>query len=252
MQKVAVITGASSGIGKATAELFATRGFSLAVIARRESLLTSLVASLQQMSPGGKFIPYVADVSSWESVEAMAKKIEADWPAVNVLVNNAGAFDYGPIEKISPDKIDELIHVNVRGVIATTRSLLPSLKKGVTAGGAKIINVSSIAGLWGFPNMAAYSATKFAVAGFGSALSRELKPQNIGVSTIFPGPVNTKLAKGTRPQKKMVKIPEDVALEILALVEGSRRRKIHPVFNALSVMDQVSSETVDKILKKIL
>jgi len=252
MQKVAVITGASSGIGKATAELFATRGYSLAVLARRESLLTSLVASLQEMSPGGKFIPYVTDVSSWESVEATAKKIEADWPAVNVLVNNAGSFDFGPIEKITPAKIDELLHVNVRGVIATTRYLLPSIKKGVAHGGGKIINVSSIAGLWGFPNMAAYSATKFAVAGFGNALSRELKPQGIVVSTIFPGPVNTKLAKGTRPQKKMVKIPEDIALEILALAEGNRRRKVHPVFGALSLMDQVSGDTVDRILKKLL
>ncbi len=252
MSNVAVITGASSGIGKATAELFAARGYSLAVVARRESLLLSLVASLQQISPGGKFIPYVGDVSSWESVEATAKKIEADWPAVNVLVNNAGSFDYGPIEKISPEKIDELIHVNVRGVIATTRYLLPSLKKGVANGGAKIINVSSIAGLWGFPNMAAYSATKFAVAGFSSALARELKPQGIGVATIFPGPVNTKLAKGTRPEKRMVKIPEDVAKEILALAEGRRRRKVHPIFSALSLLDQVSSDTVDKVLKKIL
>jgi len=251
MQKVAVITGASSGIGKATAELFASRGYSLAVIARRESLLTSLVDGLQKLGPG-KFIPYVADVSSWESVETMAKKIEADWPAVNVLINNAGAFDYGPIEKISPEKIDELIHVNVRGVIATTRSLLPHLKKGVASGGGRIINVSSIAGLWGFPNMAAYSATKFAVAGFGSALGRELKPQGISVSTIFPGPVNTKLAKGTRPQKKMVKIPEDVAKEILALAEGGRRRKVHPIFGALSLVDQVSTDAVDKVLKKIL
>ena len=252
MAKVAVITGASSGIGRATAELFAKSGYSLAVIARREALLTTLVESLKGQNPGGQFIAYAGDVSSWTGVEAIAKKIEADWPQVNVLINNAGAFDYAPLEKASTEKIDEMIHVNIRGVIATSRYLLPSLRKGVGRGGARIINVSSIAGLWGFPSMAAYSATKFAVAGFSSALDRELKKQGISVSTIFPGPVNTKLAKGTRPEKKMVKIPEDIAKQLLQMAEGSAKKKVHPLFNALSWLDQVSSPTVDKILKKIL
>lgn len=253
MGKVAVITGASSGIGRSTAERFAKAGYSLAIVARRESLLNSLVETMKKAYPDQKFIPYVADVSSWSGVEELGKKIEADWPAVNVLINNAGAFDYGPLEKISKAKVDELIHVNVRGVIATTRFLLPSLKKGVGDGGAKIINVSSIAGLWGFPNMAAYSATKFAVAGFSSALSREFSKIGITVATIFPGPVNTKLPKGARPEKKMVKIPEDIAEQILKLADSSGRfRLVHPLFRTMSWLDQFSPKSVDKVLKKFL
>lgn len=252
MGKVGVITGASSGIGRATAEHFARHGYSLAVIARREALLTTLVDSLKQQYPDAKFVAYAGDVSSWSDVDAIAKKIESDWPCVNVLINNAGAFDYAPLEKATPEKIDEMIHVNVRGVIAMCRALLPSLRKAVGLGGARIINVSSIAGLWGFPSMAAYSATKFAVAGFGSALDRELVKQGISVSTIFPGPVNTKLARGSRPEKKMVKVPDDIAKELLALAEGKRKKAVHPVFGALSLLEQVSSTTVDKILKKIL
>lgn len=99
MGKVGVITGASSGIGRATAEHLARNGYSLAVIARREALLTSLVDSLKQQFPNGAFIAYAGDVSSWSDVDTIAKEIEADWPCVNVLINNAGAFDYAPLEK---------------------------------------------------------------------------------------------------------------------------------------------------------
>ena len=253
MEKTAVITGASSGIGRATAERFAKAGYSLAVVARREPLLASLVEMLQASYPQQRFVAYVVDVSSWSGVEEFGKKIDADWPAIHVLINNAGAFEYGPLEKITEAKVDELIHVNVRGVIATTRFLLPSLKKGAAQGGAKIINVSSIAGLWGFSNMAAYSATKFAVAGFSSSLSREFSKMGISVATIFPGPVNTKLPKGARPEKKLVKIPEDIAQEILKIATSSDiSKRVHPLFRTMSWLEQFSPKSVDRILKKYL
>ena len=252
-RKVAVITGASSGIGRATAEEFARRGYDVAVLARRAELLTSLTAQLQKEHPSSKIIDIPCDISDWKQVSAAVEKLAAEFPHVNVLVNNAGAFEYQSLEKSAPEKLDEMINVNVRGVIYVSKAMLPLLKKGAIAGWSKIVNVSSISGLWGFSNMAVYTATKFAVAGFSSALRRELRGQGIQVATIYPGPVNTRLPKGKKPDKKMVMVPDQVAVQILTLATSSRRDQVtHPFFKGLHLLETFSPDSVDKLLKKIL
>ena len=251
---VAVITGASSGIGRATAEEFARKGYALAVIARREDLLITLIKELRELSPHGKFLAFPCDISNWKEVTEVAAKIATAFPHINILINNAGAFEYQSLEKSTPEKLDEMINVNIRGVLYMSKAYLPHMKRAVQAGGrAKIVNVSSISGLWGFSNMSAYTATKFAVAGFSSALRRELNPEHIQVATIFPGPVNTRLPKGKRPEKRMVMIPEDIARQIFTLATSSKKNQImHPVFMALHVLESLSPKMVDKVLKKIL
>lgn len=251
---VVVVTGASSGIGRATAEEFAKHGYAVAAIARRGDLLTSLINQLRERHPEGMFHAYPCDISKWTKVVEVAEKIAADFSNVNVLVNNAGAFEYQSLEKSTPEKLDEMIDVNVRGVIYVSKAFLPHLKKSAAAGGwAKIVNVSSISGLWGFGNMSTYTATKFAVAGFSSALRRELMKVGVQVATIYPGPVNTKLPKGTRPDKKMVMIPEDIADQIYRLSTSPRKDQVsHPLFMALHMLESVSPKAVDKVLKKLL
>lgn len=251
---IAVITGASSGIGRATALAFAREGYDVAVLARRRELLESLLDEMKAVSAKGRYLAVSCDVSQTQDVQEAANQVSQKLGDAHVLVNNAGAFEYAPFEKSSAQKTEEMIDVNVRGVIYVTKAFLPALKKtGTPKAPSKVINVSSISGLWGFSNMAVYTASKFAVTGLSSALSRELKHQNIRVSAIHPGPVRTKESPSGAAKKTMTMLPPQIADQIVSLAGSSRRRLIsHPVFTVLHWLDEVSPVLVDRVLKKIL
>jgi short-subunit dehydrogenase len=252
--EVAVITGASSGIGRATAREFARQGYSLALIARRTELLETLVSELSKETPQGVFVAIPCDISRWTDVARAAEKVGERFGAVNVLVNNAGAFEYLSLEKSTPEKLDQMIDVNVRGVVYVTKAFLPWLKNAVQQGQrAKIVNVSSVGGLWGFSNMSVYTATKFAVTGFSSALRRELAAEKIQVATIYPGPVNTRVAPGTVPPKKgLTMLPEQIARQIHRLAASEKNYLVsHPAFSILTALEFLSPRMVDKLFKKI-
>lgn len=253
---VVLVTGASSGIGRATAIEFAKRHYSVVVLARRKDLLQTLISELKEENPKGKFLVLTCDISKWSDVTAAFESIEKDFGKLNVLVNNAGAFEYAPFEKSSAEKLEEMINVNVRGVIYATKAAFGLLKKAADKNEcAKVINVSSIAGLWGFTNMVAYSATKFAVTGFTSALRREWRSHKIDVASIHPGPVRTWVSpkEAERPKKAHVMLPPEIASQICDLATLKHGRRIsHPTFSVLNVLENVSSDIVDKVLKKIL
>lgn len=251
MAKVALISGASSGIGKAIAEVFAANGYSLALVARRVEILESLCAGFTSKYPNQEFRSVKCDVSKWPEVEGAIEKIRSSFPAIQVLINNAGAYHWGAFEKIPMEKIAELIQVNVLGVIYLTRASLPLLKAAASPHKrAAIVNLGSIAGLWGFSNMAVYSSSKYAVTGLSASLRRELKGQNIDVGSIFPGPVDTK--EGAKARKLTV-LPETIAKQVLEMAEkGARDRVSNPIFMAMDMLDRVSPPTVDKLLKKLL
>lgn len=243
---VALITGASSGIGWATAIEFAKRGYDVVAVARRRSLLDKLLAEM----PKGNHRVETCDVSRWDQVEAVAAGI----PKLNVLVNNAGAFEYAPLAKSSPEKLDDMLNVNIRGVIYMSKACLPALRAAVKAGeSAKILNISSISGLWGFSNMSVYTASKFAVTGFSSALRRELAADGIDVASIHPGPVRNRDVDSKAPKKRMTMLPDQVAKQIFEMaVSPSGRFISHPVFTALHWLENLSPKAVDRLLKKIL
>ncbi len=242
----ALVTGASSGIGWATAIEFARNGFDVVVVARRKELLSKLLEGM----PKGNHRAEVCDVSQWSQVEALSSRVSN----LNVLVNNAGAFEYASLEKSVPEKLEEMINVNLRGVIYMCKAFLPQLKASAQAGqSSKIVNISSIGGLWGFSNMAVYTATKFAVTGFSSALRRELAKQKIDVASIHPGPVRNREVESKTPKKAMTMLPDQVARQIFDLARSKNRRRIsHPLFSMLNLLENLSPATVDKVLKKIL
>jgi NADP-dependent 3-hydroxy acid dehydrogenase YdfG len=256
MEKVALITGASSGIGRATAHEFAKKGYHVAVLARRKDLLDALVEELAAKYSKQKIIAYRCDVRNWNDVMSAATSVLKDFDALEVLVNNAGAFDYCSLEKSVPEKLDEMIDVNVKGVVYVTKAFLPMLKNSRVAGRrAKIVNVSSIAGLWGFPNMSVYTATKFAVTGFSGGIRRELKNLGIQVATIHPGPVRTKPSPNRKEGdlKLLEMLPEQIAKQIVTLSFNSRQTYVsHPAFSFFRALERFSPEVVDRLLKKIL
>jgi len=183
-----VITGATSGIGFATAELFAARGYELVLTGRRKPELASLKDKL--ISDHGAAVEIVPfDVSSRKSAEDAVSQHKALFAKTTVLVNNAGlALGYDKFQDIRLDDADKVIDTNVKGIIYLTRLLLPSM---IEAKDGHIVNIGSINGRWSFPSAAVYGASKFAVRALTECLRQDLIGTPIRVTNIEPGAVDT-------------------------------------------------------------
>lgn len=190
MSNVIFITGASSGIGKAAAKLFAQRGWNVAATMRHPENETELT-----QYPSIKL--YTLDVTQPASVETAVKQVLADWPRIDVLLNNAGYGLFGPLETVTEDKIMEQFQTNLFGAMRTIQALLPQFRE---AGQGTIINVTSIGGLVGLPFNSIYHATKFGLDGLSESLNYELRPFGIRVKVVAPGGVATDFA--TRSLKR--------------------------------------------------
>lgn len=191
---VALITGASSGIGYATAKSLAEQGASVAVVARRQDRLKSLVEEIE--SAGGTVLAVPTDISDRGQAEAAIAATVERFGRLDILVNNAGLMLLGPAADADADEWDQMIAVNQRGLLYVTRAALPYLQKA--AGDdprqvADIVNVSSIAGRTAFPNMTVYNMTKFGLNGFSEALRQELTTSYVRVGVLEPGKVDTEL-----------------------------------------------------------
>lgn len=190
--RVAVVTGASSGIGAATAELLAARGASVALLARRDGRLKELAAEIT--AAGGTAIPLAVDVTSQESVDAAARAVVERIGAVDLVVNNAGVMLPAPVEEQRIGHWQQQIDLNVMGAMRVIGAFVPQL---VTAAGegrvADLVNVSSIAAQYVYPNFAVYSGTKAFVSHASRHLRVELGAKGVRVSIIEPGIVATEL-----------------------------------------------------------
>ena len=192
-QKIAIITGSSSGIGKAFLELLAndkgefykTPFDEIWAVARRADALNELARSITN----GKVVPVVADLSSDSGIKTIEDKLKAEEPSVGLLINSAGMGIKGNVMDKSPDALSDTIAINCSALSRLIRITVPYMKnEGVRPA---IINIASSAGFLPQPNFAAYAASKSYVISFSRAMSYELKPLGISVTAICPGPVRT-------------------------------------------------------------
>jgi NADP-dependent 3-hydroxy acid dehydrogenase YdfG len=212
---VCMITGASAGIGKASALALAREGASLALIARRKPRLDELVETVH--SAGGRAVAVVGDVREEETALRAMQAAKEQFGALHILINNAGMGNYKPLIETSADEYDELMNTNVRSTFLFTRHAVPLMME---QGSGTILMISSMAGKYGFAGEAIYCASKFAQVGFAQALDKELRPSGIKVGVICPGGVKTEFALGKGrtvegvAQSGMLD-PEDVAEAVL-------------------------------------
>ena len=186
-QKVVVITGASSGIGEATATLLARNGARVVVGARRSDRLEKLVSAIRA---GGGTAEYQAvDVTKRDQVEALVRFAKAKFGRVDVVVNNAGIMPLSPLEALKVDEWDRMIDVNIKGLLYGIAAGLPVFKE---QGAGHFVNVSSIGGHFVVPTGAVYCATKFAVRAISDGLRQEAR--DVRVTIISPGVVESELA----------------------------------------------------------
>jgi short-subunit dehydrogenase len=221
---VAVITGASRGIGRATAVRAAKAGARVGLIARAKDELEQVLAEC-----GGRGAIAVADVSDRDAVTGAIEALAGELGPVDILVANAGVGAFGKIADTDVEVFEHLMRVNYLGKVYAIKAVLPSM---LERGRGHIVTLSSIAGRIGAPLEGAYSASKFAVDGLSESLGFELAPRGIGVSVIYPGPVETSFfeARGAPYARKSPKpVPADrVARDIIRAVERGRAETLIP------------------------
>ncbi|MET0701107.1 MAG: SDR family NAD(P)-dependent oxidoreductase [Mycobacterium sp.] len=192
---VALVTGASSGIGEATALALAAEGATVAVLARRRDRLTDLAERITEA--GGSALVVEADITEAGAATAAVDQVVSDLGRLDIVVNNAGIITIGPAAQSSTDDWDELLAVNVHGLLYVTRASLPHL---VTAaadsprGVADLINVSSTAGRIARPNNSIYSLSKFGVGAFTESIRQEMIDKRVRVGVVEPGRVATEIS----------------------------------------------------------
>jgi clavulanate-9-aldehyde reducatase len=186
--KVAAVTGASSGIGEATAIALAAEGCAVALGARREDRLQELAKRIE--SDGGRAVALPADVADEASARAFVEGANEQLGGLDILVNNAGVMLLGPVEGADTEHWRTMVDVNVLGLLYCTHAALPIMRE---AGGGHIVNLSSVAGRSANAGSAVYNFTKFGVGGFSEALRQEALNANIRVTLVEPGFVDTEL-----------------------------------------------------------
>lgn len=229
-QPVAIITGASSGIGAASARLFAKAGYRVVLAARRLERLEALDEEITKK--GGEAIALSVDVSKIENIQEMVNITLETYGRIDVLVNNAGFGRTKWLEDLDPIKdIAAQVEVNLLGAIQSARAVLPQM---IDQGSGHIINMASLASFIGSPTYSVYAATKFGLRGFTDALRREVGVLGIHVSAIYPGAVKTEFASHMQAERKTgITTPEALLLSsekvgeaVLKVAAGNRSRNI--------------------------
>ncbi len=229
--KVGLVTGAASGIGRATALALARAGADLAVCDLNQAGLDETAGAIRAL--GRRVITRRVDVSRADDVRAFAEAVHAERPAVDILVNNAGVGLGGGFLDTSLEDWQWILSINVWGVIHGCHFFLPPMVQ--RGQGGHVVNVSSAAGFLATASLAAYSATKFAVFGLSEALREELHPHGIAVTTICPGIINTPITANARMRGTMA-TPEARA----GLVEFYQRRNYGPERVATNILRAIA------------
>jgi NADP-dependent 3-hydroxy acid dehydrogenase YdfG len=198
---VALVTGASSGIGEATARELAWRGAAVAIAARRGDRLEALAKEIRER--GGTALPIEADVTDQEQVQAMVKHTVDSLGRLDIVINNAGVMLLGPIEDAPIEEWDRMIDLNLKGLLYVAHATLPHLLQAAEQDPrhvADIVNISSVAGRVARKNSGVYNLTKHGVGAFSESLRQEVTGRHVRVSLVEPGAVDTELTGHNRPE----------------------------------------------------
>lgn len=233
----AVVTGAASGMGEQLARQLADRGSALVLVDRDADRLADVVTAIRTAHPGADVDSRVADLADREQVTALAGWVLTEHPGLTLLVNNAGTALAGRFAQLTLEEFEEVVQVNFHAPVALTWFLLPTL---LASPGSHVVNVSSLYGLVAPAGQTAYAASKFALRGFSEALRVELAPRGVGVTTVHPGGIRTRIAQtarvaaavptaqaeaSLRRMDRLLTYPADrAAAEILAGIEHRRAR----------------------------
>lgn len=225
--KKALITGGTRGLGKATAIAFAKEGIDVAITGRNEELLRKVVEEIKALGVDATYACF--DVASYDEVQDGIDKILNYFGKIDILVNNAGISKFGTFMEMEPEDFERIMQTNVMGMYYVTKAILPQMI-ALTQG--DIFNVSSTAGLTGNAGTSAYSASKFAVIGMSESLMKEVRKDNIRVTTLTPSTIASDMSKDlglTDGNPDTVLQPEDFAELIVATLKFPRRALIKSV-----------------------
>lgn len=219
--RVAIVTGASTGIGRVSAEMLASHGARVAIFARSRDTLQGVAAQHE-----GQMLAVDGDVSDPDAIERLFAETESRFGNCDVLVNCAGMIDPRPLIHVTPEQWDRMFAVNVRGTYLATRRALPSM---IAKRAGAIVNVASISGVIGpqkFPGYVSYAASKAAVIAMTEALAVEVKQYGIRVNSVSPGSVDTKMWAEASGGALASMTPEEVA-EVVCFLASDRSRAMN-------------------------
>ncbi|MHC4982991.1 MAG: SDR family oxidoreductase [Planctomycetota bacterium] len=224
--KVALVTGAGRGIGRAIAKALAGCGAQVVLAARTKEQIDAVAADIA--TAGGTAAPVVADVSDEASVAELFGEVRK-LGRLDILVNNAGVGLFGPVKDFSAEDFDRVLDTNLRGTFLCCREAMRIM---APQGSGYIINISSVVGFKGYPNQAAYTASKHGVVGLTKSLAAEAQEHNVRVSVVMPGGVDTGLVGDARPdlESSVLLEPEDIAQTVLYLLSLSDRAHVDQIY----------------------
>lgn len=214
--RTAIVTGGTKGIGLAIARALVAAGVNVSISSRHEDEIEKTTAELNKFGTG-QCVGFVCDVRDEAQVKSFFARTLAALGGLDILINNAGIGIFGPVESTSGDDFRAVIETNLCGVFYCCHEAIPLMKQ---RGGGYILNVSSLAGANPHSNMTAYNASKFGLNGFSEALMQEVRHDNIKVSYIMPGSVNTEFGGDEpSPEKSWQLQPEDIARVVMDLLQ---------------------------------
>jgi NAD(P)-dependent dehydrogenase (short-subunit alcohol dehydrogenase family) len=218
--KSAIVTGGTKGIGRGIAEALHREGVSVCIAARHQREIDKAVKELNQ-GDEGRAIGFVCDVRDYDQVRALIDYTVKELGGLDILVNNAGIGIFQKVEDTTTEDFRAVLETNVFGVFYCCHEAIPQMKR---RGGGYIINISSLAGVNAHPQMAAYNASKFGLNGFSEALMQEVRHDNIKVSYIMPGSVNTEFGGDSPSNEKSWQLtPRDIARVVIDLLRHDDR-----------------------------
>ncbi|NOS91533.1 MAG: SDR family oxidoreductase [Cyclobacteriaceae bacterium] len=224
MNKLAVVTGGTKGIGRAIIERFAAAGFDIATCARKEADLNEIKSAIESNHPV-KVTAFIANMSNKDHIQKFAEKVKQLQP-VEVLVNNAGYFIPGSVLDEADGALESMINTNLFSAYHLSRLLVPAMRARKSG---HVFNMCSIASIMAYPNGGSYAISKFALLGFSKVLREELKAHGVRVTSVLPGATLTASWDGVDlPDERLMK-PEDVAETIFSAYSLSKRSVVEEI-----------------------